>query len=160
MQTACWITNTTIMAHSSMSPKLKRSTVCAGGVLLIAAIALAWMFSDTAAAPCVSIKNSAIVGNACVVTGDLLLDGDVRALPGDLLVKGNLTIRGTSIRQLPAGLVVEGNLTLYKTYIARLPADLKVGGALDTYAGFGSPVILCSEIPATVVIEGTRGCGN
>ena len=115
---------------------------------------------EPAALPCAEIGNATVQGDRCIASGNVLLERDVQRLPDQLTIKGNLTIRGTPMQALPAGLVVEGNLTLYKTSIATLPADLFVAGDFDTYAGFGSPVIHCGEIPTTVVIKGKRGCGN
>lgn len=97
----------------------------------------------------------------CVVPGDLTLEGDLAGLPPNLVVKGDLTINGTYIDHLPTGLEVEGNLNLYKTNIATLPEQLSVGGDFTNYLGFGSPDLLCVEIPASVVIRGQNlGCSN
>lgn len=100
-----------------------------------------------------------IQGDHCVVSGDLTLEGDVADLPPNLVVKGDLTINGTYIDHLPPGLVVEGALDLYKTSIGALPENLSVGGDFTNYLGFGSPDLLCAEIPASVVIRGQKlGC--
>lgn len=100
-------------------------------------------------------------GDRCVVPGDLTLEGDVAGLPPHLVVQGDLTINGTYIDQLPTGLVVEGSLDLYKTSIGALPENLRVGGDFTNYLGFGSPDLLCAEIPASVVIRGQNlGCSQ
>ena len=100
-------------------------------------------------------------GGRCVVADDLTLEGDVDGLPPNLVVQGNLTINGTNIGYLPVGLVVDGNLDLYKTSIGALPENLVVGGNFTNYLGFGSPDILCAEIPASVVIRGQNlGCSS
>lgn len=102
-----------------------------------------------------------IQGDRCIVPADLTLEGDVAGLPPNLVVKGDLTINGTDIDHLPAGLVVQGNLDLYKTNIATLPEQLSIGGDFTNYLGFGSPDLLCAEIPASVVIRGQNlGCSN
>lgn len=95
----------------------------------------------------------------CVFAGDLVLRGDIAALPEGLEVRGDLTIEGTAIQRLPAGLSVAGDLTLYKTSIGALPEGLRVGGDFTNYLGFGSPVIRCAEVPASVIIRGDNlGC--
>lgn len=100
-----------------------------------------------------------VQGDRCIVPGDLTLEGDFTGLPANLVVKGDLTINGTYIDRLPGGLVVEGNLDLYKTSISVLPENLVIGGDFTNYLGFGSPDIVCAEIPASVVIRGQNlGC--
>ena len=102
-----------------------------------------------------------VEGDRCIMSADLTLEGDVAALPPNLVVKGDLSINGTYIDHLPAGLVVEGSLDLYKTSIGALPENLSVGGDFTNYLGFGSPDLLCAEIPASVVIRGQNlGCSN
>lgn len=102
-----------------------------------------------------------IQGDRCIVPGDLTLEGDFTGLPASLVVKGDLTINGTSIDHLPTGLVVEGSLNLYKTSIRALPEHLRVDGDFTNYLGFGSPDLLCAEIPTSVVIRGQNlGCSN
>lgn len=94
----------------------------------------------------------------CMVAGNLTVEGDIRALPPALTVKGNLVIRGTQIETLPQDLVVEGNLILYKTLIARLPAGLRVDGDLDAYGGVGSPGLRCEDVLASV--KGKKACNS
>lgn len=119
-------------------------------------------------APCSTLQrwDATESGDRCLINTSLRLDShdpqtrDLRRLPSQLTVKGNLVIHGTRIDALPDALIVEGNLVLYKTSIGELPADLVVHGDLDTYAGFGSPPLPCSGISPTVIIKGSRGCSN
>lgn len=133
--------------------------------LAAAGIYIAW---PPAPVPCSALQHWGATesGGRCLINTSLRLDSydtqsrDLRRLPARLTVKGNLVIYGTRIDALPDSLMVEGNLVLHKTSIGKLPADLVVNGDLDTYAGFGSPPLLCSEISPTVIIKGSRGCSN
>ncbi|PHJ60936.1 hypothetical protein VF14_15845 [Nostoc linckia z18] len=111
-------------------------------------------------APCGSLKKFGAIeqGERCIINRNVTLEGNLKRLPNQLTVKGDLTISGTYIEELPNAMVVEGNLFLYKTSIAKLPPDLQVQGSFDQYSGFGSPGVKCSAIPKTAVIKGNRNC--
>lgn len=55
---------------------------------------------------------------------------DLRTLPEDFHIQGNLNLSKTKIRKLPNGLDVTGDLDLSETRVAFLPEKLKVGGSL------------------------------
>jgi hypothetical protein len=99
-------------------------------------------------APCESLKKFGAIeqGGRCIINRNVTLEGNLKRLPNQLTVKGNLTISGTYIEELSSAMVVEGNLFLYKTSIAKLPPDLQVQGNFDQYSGFGSPGVKCNAI--------------
>jgi hypothetical protein len=120
-------------------------------------------------APCGSLKKFGAMAAAtpfrsieqegrCIINHNVTLEGNLKRLPNQLTVKGNLTISGTYIEELPSAMVVEGTLFLYKTSIAKLPPDLQVQGSFDQYSGFGSPGVKCNAIPKTTFIKGNRNC--
>lgn len=140
-----------------ISSRNKRFAV---GVLVVVGIYFFWPQQVVTCADFAEF-GAEIQGDRCIVSADLTLEGDVTGLPPNLVVKGALTIKGTGIDHLPTGLVVDGNLDLYKTSIGALPENLSVGGHFTNYLGFGSPDILCAEIPASVVIRGQNlGCSS
>ncbi|BAZ02711.1 hypothetical protein NIES37_67240 [Tolypothrix tenuis PCC 7101] len=111
-------------------------------------------------APCGSLKKFGALEQEgrCIINRNVTLEGNLKRLPNQLTVKGDLTISGTYIEELPIAMVVDGNLFLYKTSIAKLPPDLQVQGSFDQYSGFGSPGVKCSAIPKTAFIKGNRNC--
>lgn len=146
---------------------VKRRCLVAGSAVTLLAAGLYWAW-PLPPVPCSHLQHWKAVEFAgrCVIDTSLRLDSydplakDLRQLPDHLTVKGNLVVYGTQIETLPASMIVEGNLVLHKTRIGRLPADLVVSGDLDVYMGFGSPELRCADIPASVVIKGSRLCHN
>jgi len=119
-----------------------------------------YFLQPTPPASCESLKQFGAIEQEgrCIINRNVTLEGNLKRLPNQLGIKGNLTISGTYIEELPNAMVVEGNLFLYKTSIAKLPPDLQVQGSFDQYSGFGSPGVKCNAIPKTAFIKGNRNC--
>jgi len=67
-----------------------------------------------------------------IVGGDLWLRGtQITELPDNLRVGGSLDLAETQITKLPDNLRVGGDLYLQRTQITELPDNLSVGGWLD-----------------------------
>lgn len=120
-----------------------------------------WFFWPDAYATCDSLSAYSTelseIEKTCIIMGDLELEGNIRALPEVLWVKGSLTIRGTQVKRLPRDFEVEGDLFLYKTLIRRLPPVTYIAGDFDVYAGFGSPEFDC-KLASGVRILGENHC--
>ena len=73
----------------------------------------------------------------CLVPNALEISGawDWQRLPENLVVHGDLTIKGTNIDRLPSGLIVDGDIYLYKTDVAHLPDNLWARGTIDQQSG-------------------------
>lgn len=72
--------------------------------------------------------------------GNLNLRGmsEITELPENLIVEGDLDLRGTGIIFLPNDLTVKGNLNIEGTKIRILPSDLSVGGSLYLSVQWGN----------------------
>jgi hypothetical protein len=137
-------------------PKLSANWIFIG----LAILGVLYWYRPKPPAACQSLQRfgAKMVGDRCVVSRNVHLDGSVETLPNNLTIAGNFTISGTQIENLPDRMIVTGGLYLYKTSISKLPADLQVFGGFSQDLGVGSSGVYCKDIPNTVVIKLAKRC--
>ena len=96
------------------------------------------------------LANMKLLPNNLTVLGNVTIDNTpLITIPADISIGGDLLLSGTLIETLPYNLKIKGNLFICGSMLRKLPKGLKVDGNMSISYAFG-----VTEIPDDITIGG------